>query len=205
MLLPCLWIGALEALFRPGWPGYQNLVNDWANFTVYLSFFFFGLIAGIHRSLLERAQRLWFMMLAAGLFLFISRMAMYQLTHGQPGYSPANMAAQFLRGAAAYCLVFGVLGFAGRYMNRGAQGIVWARNVSFPLYLLHYLPVTAATYLLLNAQFSVWTRWTIAVLASWISVALFTRLSLLIPAFRWFFGIRIEVSRDYLSRTVGSP
>jgi len=205
MLLPCLWIGALEAIFRPGWPGYQNLVNDWANFTVYLSFFFFGLIAGTYRSLLERAQRMWFMMLATGLLLFISRMAMYPLTHVHPGYSPANMAVQFLRGAAAYCLVIGVLGFAGQYMNRGTQSIAWARNVSFPLYLLHYLPVTAATYLLLNTQFSVWTRWTIAVLASWISVAIFTRLSLLIPAFRWFFGIRIEVSNDYLPRTVEGP
>ena len=30
ILLPALWTGFLEALFRPGWPGALNLVNDWA-------------------------------------------------------------------------------------------------------------------------------------------------------------------------------
>jgi glucan biosynthesis protein C len=28
VLLPALWIGVLEAAFRPGWPGYQNLINE---------------------------------------------------------------------------------------------------------------------------------------------------------------------------------
>ena len=37
MLLPALWTGLLEGLFRPGWPGSLNLVSDWANFTVYFS------------------------------------------------------------------------------------------------------------------------------------------------------------------------
>jgi hypothetical protein len=36
ILLPALWTGLLEAALRPGWPGYQNLINDWANFSVYL-------------------------------------------------------------------------------------------------------------------------------------------------------------------------
>ena len=45
LLLPALWTGLLEPLFRPGWPGSLNLVSDWANFTVYLSFFLAGYLA----------------------------------------------------------------------------------------------------------------------------------------------------------------
>ena len=52
ILVPCVWIALLEAVFRPGWPGFQNLVNDWANFTVYFSFFLFGYFAGSFPELL---------------------------------------------------------------------------------------------------------------------------------------------------------
>jgi hypothetical protein len=31
-----------ETLLRPIYPGKQTLVNDWANFTVYLTFFILG-------------------------------------------------------------------------------------------------------------------------------------------------------------------
>ena len=65
-----------------------------------------------------------------------------------------------------------------------------ARDLSFPLYILHYAPLTAATYLLLNSGLSIWTRWILAVAVSWSFVALFTFLARFIPLVRDFFGIR---------------
>jgi len=65
-----------------------------------------------------------------------------------------------------------------------------ARDLSFPLYILHYAPLTAATYLLLNSGLAVWTRWILAVAASWSFVALFTFVARFIPLVRGFFGIR---------------
>jgi hypothetical protein len=75
-------------------------------------------------------------------------------------------------------------------LNGPSPALGIARDLSFPLYLLHYAPLTAATYLLLNSGLSIWTRWLLAVAASWTFVALFTFLARLLPLVRGFFGIR---------------
>ena len=190
ILVPLIWIALLEGLFRPGWPGFQNLVNDWANFSVYLSFFLFGYFAGLERTLLEAAERNRYSALAIGLLAFVARLAVYRLFTVHDGYTAANIGAQVLRGAAAYCIVVAVMGFGRRYLNRESNSLGLARDLSFPLYMLHFVPVSAAILLLLRSGLPVWARWGLAVTASWASVALFTALARFVPVVRDFFGIR---------------
>jgi hypothetical protein len=190
ILLPALWTCLLEALFRPGWPGYQNLVNDWAVFTLNLSFFLAGYIAGTLPELLQAIEKHRVAALILGLGAFFLRMATYGVVAVPDGYSAANIIAQAFRGIAAYGLVMAALGFGQRYLNGQGKLLGIARDLSFPLYILHYAPLTAATYLLLNSGLSIWTRWTLAVAASWSFVAIFTFLARFIPVIRDFFGIR---------------
>lgn len=68
-----------------------------------------------------------------------------------------------------------------------------ARDLSMPLYILHYVPVTAVTYLLLKSGLSIWVRWILTVAASWSVVALFTFLARFVPLVRDFFSIRQPV------------
>ena len=190
IFLPALWTGLLEALFRPGWPGSLNLVSDWANFTVYLSFFFAGYVAGSVPELLQAVEKYRLAALILGITAFLSRIAVYTVVTVPDGYRAANIVAQAFRGIAAYGLVMAAIGYAQRYLNRQGRTLGIARDLSFPLYILHYAPLTAATYLLLNSGLTVWTRWTLAVAASWSFVALFTFLARFIPLVRGFFGIR---------------
>jgi glucans biosynthesis protein C len=78
MLAPALWIASLEAVFRPGWPGFQNLFDDWANFTVYLSLFVLGRLAGDRPRLVAAAERGRFAALALGLVAYAARMGCYE-------------------------------------------------------------------------------------------------------------------------------
>jgi len=64
-----------------------------------------------------------------------------------------------------------------------------ARDLSFPLYLLHYAPLTAATYFLLDSDLGIWTRWALSVLFSWATVALCTFVFRYIPPLRSLFRI----------------
>lgn len=57
LLIPALWTGLLEAVFRPGWPGSLNLVNDWAVFSLNLSFFIAGFIVGMVPELPKAVER----------------------------------------------------------------------------------------------------------------------------------------------------
>ena len=162
VLLPALWMGFLEAIFRPGWPGALNLINDWAVFTVSLSFFLAGYIAGSVPELLQAIEKHRRAALILGLLAFFARMATYSLVPVPGGYNAANIAAQAFRGIAAYGLVMAAMGYGQRYLNApGSQSsrmLPVARDLSFPLYILHYAPLTAATYLLLNSGLSIWTR-----------------------------------------------
>jgi hypothetical protein len=202
ILLPALWICVLEAAFRPGWPGYQNLVNDWANFTVYLSFFLAGYIAGKERSLLVSAERYRLLALLLGIAAFVARLAVYRFFSVHSGYDPANMLTQGMRGIAAWCIVVAVMGYGRHWLNRESAALGLARDLSFPLYVLHFAPLCAATYLLLGTGLSVWLRWAIATLASWVCVAIFTELARFVPPLRDFFTIRDRAARKRALPTV---
>jgi hypothetical protein len=190
VLAPALLMAALEAVFRPGWPGALNLVNDWANVTVYLSFFIFGYIAGADPRLAEAAERIAFTALALGLFAFAARIACYIWLPVGDGYQVFNVLAQFLRGLAAWWLVVAAIGLGKRYLTATGRLLGIARDLSFPLYLLHFAPLSAATYLLLDSGLSIWARCGLSVLLAWGTVALCTFVFRFIPPLRSLFGIR---------------
>ncbi|HTT12490.1 MAG TPA: acyltransferase [Burkholderiaceae bacterium] len=190
VLAPALWIGLLEEFFRPGWPGFQNFVNDWANFTVYLSIFVFGYLAGGDPRLPDAIERHRWAALALGVIAFFARLACYRVLPVGSGYDAFNMLAQFLRGIAAWGLIIAATGFGRRHLNLTGRGWGIARDLSFPLYLLHAVPLTAATYLLLGAPLGIWSRWAISVVASWTTVAICTFVFRYIPPLQSFFTIR---------------
>jgi glucans biosynthesis protein C len=194
VLYPALWIGVLEAVFRPGWPGFQNLINDWANFTVYLSFFIFGYVAGLDRMLLDVMEKRKTIALAAGITLFVVRIEMLRMLEIPAGYSLLNITVQCIRGLAAFCLVLAAVGFGKRYLNLGGKALALARDNSFPLYIMHYLPLSAATLFLIGSPLPVAARWAIAVIAAWASVAVFTEVARRIPHLRSLFGIRKQLA-----------
>ena len=195
ILVPALWTGFLEALFRPGWPGTLNLINDWANVTGFLSFFLAGYAAGSAPELLQAIEKYRLAALSLGVTAFLARIAVYAVAAVPDGYNTANVVSQAFRGIAAYGLVMAAMGYGQHYLNGQSRMLGIARDLSFPLYILHYAPLTAATYLLLNSGLSIWTRWILAVAASWSFVALFTYLARFIPPVRDFFGIRQPAAR----------
>jgi len=65
-----------------------------------------------------------------------------------------------------------------------------ARELSFPLYQLHYVFLTAATYLLLGSGLTAWPRWAISVAGTWVCVALITAAARHVPVVRDFFGLK---------------
>jgi glucan biosynthesis protein C len=190
ILLPALWTGFLEALFRPGWPGSLNLINDWAIFTVSLSFFLGGYVLGSVPELFKVIEKHRRAALHLGVTAFLARSMIYWLVVVPDGYNAANITAQAFRGVAAYGLVITAIGYGQRYLNRPGKLLGIARDLSFHLYILHYAPLTAATYLLLTSGLSIWTRWILAVAASWSFVALFTFLARFLPPVRSFFNTR---------------
>jgi glucan biosynthesis protein C len=190
VLAPALWIGLLEAALRPGWPSVLNLVNDWANVCVYLSFFVLGYLAGADPRLTEAAERHRFTALALGLAAFAARVGCYEWLPVADGYQVFNLLAQFLRGLASWWLVVAAIGLGRRYLDATGVSLGIARDLSYPLYLLHYAPLTAATFVLLGSGLGIWPRWALSVLLSWATVALCTYVFRFIPPIRSLLRIK---------------
>lgn len=190
ILLPALWTGLLEGMFRPGWPGSLNLYNDWAIFSVSFSFFLAGYVAGSVPDLLYGIAKHRRAALVLGAAAFLARLAIYRVVAVPDGYNAANIAAQAFRGIAAHGLVMAAAGYGQCTLNRPGRLLSIARDLSFPLYILHYAPLTVVTYLLLNSDLSIWVRWFLAVAASWGFVGVFTILARYVPLVRDFFSIR---------------
>jgi len=195
VLAPALWMATLEAAFRPGWPSSLDLVNDWANVTVYLSCFVFGYLAGADPRLAEAAERNGSAALVLGLAAFGARLACYRWLPVGEGYQAFNVLAQFLRGLAGWWLVVAAIGLGRRYLTATGRPLDVARDLSFPLYLLHYAPLTAATYFLLDSGLGIWPRWALSVLVSWGTVALCTLVFRYVPPLRSLFGISAPGSK----------
>jgi len=157
---------------------------------MFLFFFLAGYVAGSVPELLQAFEAHRLSALILGVTAFLARIATYALVAVPDGYNAANVVAQAFRGLAAYGLVIAAVGYGRRYLNVQGRMLGVARDLSFPLFILHYAPLTAATYLLLNSGLSIWTRWLLAVAASWTFVAAFTFLARFIPPARSFFGIR---------------
>lgn len=60
-------ITASEILFRERWPGYQNLIDDWANFTSYSVYLILGLLVGSLPIIKQTVSQYAAVFLAAGL------------------------------------------------------------------------------------------------------------------------------------------
>ncbi len=190
ILLPALWTGLLDGLLRPGWPVALNLVNDWAVFLGNLSFFLMGYIVLSVPELLQAIEKHRSAALYLGLTAFLARGVTTWVVAIPDGYNAANIIANTFRGIAAYGLVLAAIGYGQRYLTSTGKWLGIARDLSFPLYVLHFLPVTAATYFLLNTDLSIWTRFIITIAVTLISVVVFTFLARFVPALRSFFSIR---------------
>ena len=189
VFLFAIWFSILEAAFRPGWPGFQNLINDWANFSVYLSFFILGFIVGRFNSVLESIERNRHIALFLGIFAFLCRITIYRICTVEDGYTIANMVVQGFRGVASYGFVLAAIGYGKKLLDSESKCMNLIRDISFPLYFLHFFFVSAITYLLIGTGLSIWFRWFITIISTSCIILLFTLLARYIPLLRNFFSL----------------
>jgi type IV secretory pathway TrbD component len=160
-----------------------------------------GCAAGNRPALLEAAERARHAALVLGVLAFVARMACYEWLPVGSGYQGWNMVAQALRGLAAWGLVVAAIGLGRRHLTQTGWPLGIASDLSFPLYVLHFAPLTAVTYGLLGSGLGVWTRWSLSVALSWITVAMCTVLFRYLPPLRRLFGIRAPRGPAAVSET----
>ncbi len=152
IFLPALPLALIEGSLRAGWPnGNQNLVNDWANFCLYLLYFVYGYFLASDPRLTEAIGRYRGVAAALGGAGLCGLFALW-LSGNTPSYvySPERIAYDAFRGFNSWCCVVAVLGFANRYLNFSNPFLRYTGEAAYPVYILHQTILVVAGFYILR-------------------------------------------------------
>jgi glucan biosynthesis protein C len=198
VLRPGAWLFALalplginEALLKPLFPETHNLTSDWYVFNHYLLLTIYGfVIASVQGAwdwLAER--RRW--SLALGLIVLIGGLTLIE-TGVMDRDTPADSVFANIF-TWVWLMVF--LGYGRQHLSFGNRLLTWARDASYPVYILHQTVIIVIAYKVIQQPWSPWTKYWIVLGATLITCVLLYELLLRRFAItRAAFGIKTHVN-----------
>ena len=182
-----------EWIFRARWPGYQNLIDDWANFTLYLWFFVAGYLIITDADLMariKRGRRAW---LALALPPTAAIVAAVTLTGERLTFAYTDpLYAVYVVGItlATWGWVLAALGYGQVWLNRETPLLRYTRRVAYPFYIVHQAWIVWLAFLVVPLSWSIAAQFALiaagTVLLSGLSADLIHR----IPGVRLLFGVK---------------
>ncbi|MDH5718619.1 MAG: acyltransferase [Spirochaetia bacterium] len=146
-----------EILFRPHWPGFQNLYNDWANFFFYLILFFYGYAVFINDHISDLAKKnLGKLFLIA--FCMISILYTARLMHVKAEmyqYSIKGTILNALTALNTWLWVITMIGAARKYLSFNHSFLRYSQGMIYPLYILHQTIIVAIGYYVIQLDIAV--------------------------------------------------
>lgn len=167
ILLPILFIVVAEFLLRPFFPGKQTFVTDLANVVVYGSLFVFGYVFATDERLRQRVLRLAPVcrIVAPVLAVFYIVLEYFEVTRGVSFLPWAFTKGIYECAAIVLCLWLG-----SKYLNRRSPALAHLSKGSFRYYLFHFIPVSSVSYLMLQANVSIFIKYLVVVLSGYLFV-----------------------------------
>jgi glucan biosynthesis protein C len=149
---PILPLAVIQVTMRERWPGLQNLIDDWANFTYYSTFLIAGFLLARFPHLEAAAHAERKRALAIGLI------ATVVLLLGVLGVfsAPAVMLAH--TAIAGWCFVLAFLGWARRMLSFTTPALRYLTESAFPVYLLHQSAIVIPGHFLIQLALGLWTK-----------------------------------------------
>lgn len=137
----------LELSLRPLWPGFQNLIDDWANLTNYSLLFLTGLVLGNFPQLREQLKKHNMSLVIIGLVTFaIIAIFFDNLLQWTWGKNITTLMFVLTTHIYSTALCLGFIGFGEKKLNHNYSMLKPLGEFSFPLYILHFIPITILPY-----------------------------------------------------------
>jgi peptidoglycan/LPS O-acetylase OafA/YrhL len=161
------WIAALalplalnEALLKPLFPEAHSLVNDWYVFNHYLLFTVYGYVLasmpGSWQWLGSQRHRFGI----GGLLTYVAATLLFEygVIHRD---TPADA---FIANVFTWFCVLAFLGYGYRHLSFCNPLLRYARDASYPIYILHQTVIVAIGYYVIQASWAPWVKyWTVLV------------------------------------------
>jgi peptidoglycan/LPS O-acetylase OafA/YrhL len=198
------WVYALaiplvlnEALLKPLYPESHKLIGDWYIFNHYFLFTLYGCLLASMRDawdwLAARRQ------LSLGLALIVFGTAMLLFRAGViERDTPADALVAIV---FTWTSLMAFMGYGRRYLSFSNPLLRWARDASYPIYILHQTVIIVIGYWIIQQPWNAWTKYAAVLLGTMaICVALYEGIRR-VNLTRVLFGMRRQESR-LLTRAV---
>jgi peptidoglycan/LPS O-acetylase OafA/YrhL len=194
VIRPGAWIYALalplglnEALLKPLFPETHNLVSDWYIFIHYLLLTVYGFVLastqGAWAWLADR--RRW--SLAFGLTVLVGLLALFE--GGVVAHD--TTADHVLANLFTWFTLLAFLGYGRRHLSFGNSLLSWARDASYPVYILHQTVIIVIAYTVIQQPWRPWTKYWVVLGATLVTcVLLYEFLLRRFAVLRIAFGIK---------------
>jgi peptidoglycan/LPS O-acetylase OafA/YrhL len=189
MCLLGLPLGINEALLKPWFPETHNFVSDWYVFNHYLLLTAYGFVMasvpGTWKWLSE--FRKW--SLIAGLGSFVALISLFNTGVIQHGSVADGIGANIF--TWLWMMVF--LGYGYRYLSFANPLLVWAREASYPIYILHQTVIVVIGYYIIQYSWTPWSKYlVILVLSISACVVIYQGCIRRLTALRLVFGMKAQ-------------
>ncbi len=157
LYLPLVPLVLIQITLRLVWPGGQNLINDWANFAFYSTFFILGFLwarnpvwDGVIDREWKRAGAISAVSYGLMLWFWIARAG--KVWPEEPSLTAVLqlLPVLALTAVAGYCTIVAMIGFARKHLCFGGVALGYLAESALPIYVLHQSAIVLPGYFLLQ-------------------------------------------------------
>jgi len=163
LYLTIIPLAVVEIALRAWFPGFPDLIHDWANFSHWFMIFIAGFMLVSSRPLLDRTQPLRGLSLALAVTTTMAMFAQFWIPENG-GFTPLVNGKTDIGTYVWFCVLrvsnvwfwlLACLGYAGRYMQRPSRLLTYLNGAVYPLFCLHLTIIVALEYLIVPLSWSV--------------------------------------------------
>jgi peptidoglycan/LPS O-acetylase OafA/YrhL len=167
LYLPMVPLILIEISLRWLFPGFRDLIHDWASFSVWLFVFIAGFAFASSETLLNHTQKLRRISLAIAVTATAAMFAFYW-DPNRPHFTPVDAAGhvcpwQYLlfsgvKAVNMWAWLMAILGYAGVYLNRSGRAIRYLNDAVFPLFCVHLPLIVVLGYYTVPLDLGLWSK-----------------------------------------------
>ena len=184
-----------EILLRWAFPGFRDLISDWASFTLWFIVFLAGYVIATRIQLIDDVIRHRNLSLALAIGATLAIFGIFGDT--RPGFTE-DLAGLFqyvlwcaLRMTMVWCAILSCLGFAGRYLQFSNRILQYLNEAVYPLFILHLTALVVFGYFIVALDWSLWLKYWVLTTATIVFVLAFYHVAIRpFDTMRLVFGVK---------------
>jgi len=166
LYLPIGVLLLVEIPLRPLFPGFRDLIHDWASFAHWFVVFVLGYLFANDVRLLDRALALRCHSLVVA--MLTTSILFWQFSDDSGAFTPLNDGQVsvweylwfcLVRMTNAWCWLLVCLGFAARYLNKPSSALRYLTQAVYPLFCLHLTIIVTCAYVVVPLSWPIGAKY----------------------------------------------